>query len=289
MIRARAKHIGRSTQIAKSCDIRCETIILGNEVVIEENTIVQVLGTFAVGDLSTLGRNTVVRGNNVRIGCEFFSDGDLEVGGGGWRNPQANLVVGDRCVMHDNHINVHRPVTIGDHVGLSPEAVLLTHGYWMSPLLGYPFKEGSIRIGDNVIIGWRSLILPGVSIGRNSVIGAGAVVASNVEPYTVVGGVPAKFLKKVNESALPRRTKIKMTREFVNEYIESLVFRGIRGVRVDLDYPDVMVNGARFNVETGQSKSLKHSAVTDDFRDFMRRKGIWFYGRRFKSMGGRFE
>lgn len=56
-----------------------------------------------------------------------------------------------------------------------------------------------ITIGDNVFLGLRSIVLPGVRVGSNSIVAAGAVVVSDVEPGSVVGGVPAKFIKKVSD------------------------------------------------------------------------------------------
>ena len=53
-----------------------------------------------------------------------------------------------------------------------------------------------VVIGDDVWIGSRVIILPGVKIGNGSVIGAGAVVTKDVEPYSVVGGVPAKLIRR---------------------------------------------------------------------------------------------
>lgn len=57
-------------------------------------------------------------------------------------------------------------------------------------------SEGGIVLEDDVWIGYRSIILDGVHIGRGGVVAAGAVVTKDVEPYTVVGGVPAKPIKK---------------------------------------------------------------------------------------------
>ena len=54
-----------------------------------------------------------------------------------------------------------------------------------------------IHIGKNVWIGANATILAGVTVGDGSVVAAGAVVAKDVEPNTVVGGVPAKFIKKI--------------------------------------------------------------------------------------------
>jgi len=59
-------------------------------------------------------------------------------------------------------------------------------------------KEGKILIQDDAWIGAGAIILPNVTIGRGVVVGAGAVVTKDVPPYTVVAGVPAKEIKKLD-------------------------------------------------------------------------------------------
>ncbi|MDY6896312.1 MAG: DapH/DapD/GlmU-related protein, partial [Thermotogota bacterium] len=54
-------------------------------------------------------------------------------------------------------------------------------------------------IEDNVLIGANAVVLEGVKVGQGSIIGAGSVVISDVEPYSVVAGTPAKFIKKVDD------------------------------------------------------------------------------------------
>jgi acetyltransferase-like isoleucine patch superfamily enzyme len=61
---------------------------------------------------------------------------------------------------------------------------------------GHPFSKGDITIGNDVWIGSDVTILSGVTIGDGSVIAANACVTQNVEPYTIVGGIPAKPIKK---------------------------------------------------------------------------------------------
>ena len=62
----------------------------------------------------------------------------------------------------------------------------------------YPVKESPVVVKQGAYIGSNALILPGVTIGRESVVGAGAVVAKNVEAHTVVAGVPARVIKKIS-------------------------------------------------------------------------------------------
>ena len=56
-------------------------------------------------------------------------------------------------------------------------------------------EEGDVVIADYAVIGTRVTILPGVHIGRGAVVGSGAVVTQDVEPYSLVGGVPAKHIR----------------------------------------------------------------------------------------------
>lgn len=93
---------------------------------------------------------------------------------------------------------------IGDNFIIASESLLLLHrrdlskySQGMNPH-DIPMREGYIKIGDNVQIGMRALILPGVTIGDGAVIGANSVVTSDVPPYTIVAGSPAKVIKVIN-------------------------------------------------------------------------------------------
>ena len=78
---------------------------------------------------------------------------------------------------------------------------------------------GYIEIGNDVWIGHGAIILPNITIGNSAVIGAGSVVTHNVAPYIIVGGNPARFIKRVSkpkkadaylsETALPKTTNLK--------------------------------------------------------------------------------
>ncbi|MCE7699521.1 MAG: acyltransferase [Methanobacterium paludis] len=93
-------------------------------------------------------------------------------------------------------------IKIGNHCTITSGVKFITHdgGSWI-------FREempdlnvfGKIEIKDNCFIGLNSIILPNVTIGPNSVVGAGAVVSKNVPPNTIVAGVPAKVIGSTEE------------------------------------------------------------------------------------------
>ena len=65
-----------------------------------------------------------------------------------------------------------------------------------SHIKGHPHSKGNVVIGNDVWIGMDSKIMSGVHIGNGSVISAGAVVTKDVEPYSIVSGIPAKIIRK---------------------------------------------------------------------------------------------
>ncbi|NEQ99185.1 MAG: acyltransferase [Cyanothece sp. SIO2G6] len=109
-----------------------------------------------------------------------------------------NFSIGDNSVINQKcRIDNRAKVTIGSNVSISPEVYILTADHDLQ----CPFFSGRKRpvlIGDYVFIGTRALILPGVSLGVGSAVAAGAVVTKDVPPYSIVAGIPAKFVKSRN-------------------------------------------------------------------------------------------
>ncbi len=94
-------------------------------------------------------------------------------------------------------------VVIGANVQVGPRVMFETvnHGLRYIPGKGRGGWTKSIIIEDEVWIEGGEIITQGVTIGRGSVVAAGAVVTKNIEPNTIVGGVPAKFIRKIDSDA----------------------------------------------------------------------------------------
>ena len=86
-------------------------------------------------------------------------------------------------------------ITIGKNVCIGEDVRLITGSHDVSSP-HFDLVTKPITINDNVWVATGAIVLPGVTIGEGAVIGAGAVVTKDVEPWTVVGGNPAKFIKK---------------------------------------------------------------------------------------------
>jgi acetyltransferase-like isoleucine patch superfamily enzyme len=116
----------------------------------------------------------------------------------------AKIIIGNNCFIGDEVLlDARGGVTLGDHVTLSNRVAVLTHinvGYPDHPLQkAYPMRESAVVMKRGVYIGTGATILPGVAIGQSSVVGAGAVVTRDVPARTVVAGVPAKVIKKIQK------------------------------------------------------------------------------------------
>ena len=122
-----------------------------------------------------------------------------------WRKKGA--IIGEGCEIYPSASIDSEPylVKIGNHVRINSYVHLITHdgACWVVRGLNNGLDDcdlfGKINIGNNVSIGTGALIMPNVTIGDNCIIGAGAVVTKDIEPNTVVAGVPARKIETVDE------------------------------------------------------------------------------------------
>ena len=131
--------------------------------------------------LGEVGKNIYIEptfkcdyGYNIKVGDNFYANFD--------------------CVMLDVC-----PITIGSNVFLAPGVHIYTATHPLNPEernSGAEFGK-AVKIGDSVWLGGRSVICPGVTIGNNVVVAAGAVVTKDVPDNVVVGGNPAKIIKNI--------------------------------------------------------------------------------------------
>lgn len=107
----------------------------------------------------------------------------------------ANFKRQNRTIIDTSHCNL---ITIGNDVTMAPDSYILAHDASTKLALGYT-RIGKVIIGNNVFIGAKVIIMPGVSIGDNVVIGSGSVVTRNIDSNSVAVGNPAKVVKSYND------------------------------------------------------------------------------------------
>jgi acetyltransferase-like isoleucine patch superfamily enzyme len=257
--------------------IEAGTISLGEKTSIGKNVCIRIRGEFRLGDFSRIGDNVQIQGEEVLIGRHFYHTDGLVIGGGGSQFFYAKLTIGDRCVMHNNYINLCRPVVIGNDVGFSPDVQIITHGFWNSVLEGYPVRYDSVHIGEGVIIGQRSMILMGVQIAKNCVVGAQSVVSKSLrKEKCIYAGNPAKLIREIETP--PIIVQIDLLDKLLGEY-RKFISHYYSPPKIEMDFPKVHIEEFYLNVATGESYG-EESKTTDDFRDYLRRYGIRVYTER---------
>lgn len=140
--------------------------------------------------------------NIVKVGEKTYG----EITAYQYNNVNEFLLIGNYCSIAGNV----KFILGGSHT-LNVESTFPVKHFSSKGLLNDSFSNGQIVVNDHVWIGFGSTILSGVSIGRGSVVAAGAVVVNDVEPFTLVGGVPAKKIKDLKF----------FTEEQVKDYIDK--------------------------------------------------------------------
>ena len=151
---------------------------LGKDVVFEAGVLIFHPENIEIGDDVYIGHNTILKG---------YYRNKMEIGSGTW--------IGQQCFFHGAG-----GLRIGRNVGIGPAVKIITShheaGDLSKPILHTPITFRPVAIGDGADIGIGAVILPGVTIGEDVQVGAGAVVCRDAEPYTIVGGVPARMIRR---------------------------------------------------------------------------------------------
>lgn len=176
-------------------------IVDGEGCRIGNGVIVDVAEEVRIGNRCVIPDHAYFCGRRIEIGDDFFGYAHyckrLEIGLGRRDEEDAILKIGSRCTLHDNRIDLAKHVTIGNDVGLSPEVCIYTHFYWLPEWDGWPVKYKPVVIGDRVLIGFRSTVLPGVTITSDTLIGAGSIVSRDINNSGVYAGNPARFIREI--------------------------------------------------------------------------------------------
>lgn len=187
----------KKNRIGKYCRISKDAILLGNVVLGNHVTIG---ANVVLGRNVRVGNNVVLR--NIKIGDNSQLESNIVVTGSG----NGSITIGKGCyfgffIVLDFSDNI----TIGNNVHIGSS--LWTHSSAKQCIHNIPLTDKNIKyrpvapiiIEDNVYIGVNSTIYPGVTIKHHSVVAPNSVVNKDVEPNSLIGGVPAKFIKKTTE------------------------------------------------------------------------------------------
>jgi len=172
--------------------------------------------------------NTVIFGGPVRIGdyANIICSSDHKVRLSIWaeEDNMPGITIGDFCLICPGvRISAAKEIKIGDNCMLA-SGVYITDADWHGIYdRTIPGSVAPVILEENVWVGDRATICKGVKIGKNSIVGAGAVVVNNVEPNTVVAGNPAKVVKHLDtEKKFITRSEWFLNPEGITRQIDQL-------------------------------------------------------------------
>ena len=234
-------------------------------------------------------------GNNVEISCTSFESDDwlfmwngVEVGRGGCYGVNSTVKIGSGVGIFENTIiNPSEPVEIGDNCGIGADVMIWTHGAWLDITQGFPADFGPVKMGDNVWLPARSIVLPNVTIGNDVVIGINSIINRSLPDGCFAAGSPCKVIK---ENVYPKEVSddelAKMVRGILNDWttliqrklegfepptISTNYYKKTRKIKLTLDGEETIYNIVERTIEGGNGD------IVEDLRDYLRRRGIKFF------------
>lgn len=129
-----------------------------------------------------LGGIKIGKGSSIHMGVKFYETKNIIIG--------QDSIIGEDCVLDGREI-----LKIGNHVALASE-VMVYNSQHNTTDENFEAISKPVIIGDYVFIGPRAIILPGVKIGKGSIIAAGAVVTKDVSDFSIIAGVPGEVISE---------------------------------------------------------------------------------------------
>ena len=266
MIEAKYKNIHRSVKFGDNVSIKCEKV--------------------TIGKYSRIGNNVKIQCKELEIGEHLFMADGVEIGRGGCTGPRSNVRIGNGVGIFENTvINPSEPVEIGDNCGIGGDVMIWTHGAWLDVTKGFPAEFGPVKIGKDVWLPARSIVLPNVTIGNDVVIGINSIINRSLPDGCFAAGSPCKVIK---ENVYPKKLSdaelSEIAWDIINDWKKIINDKGVTMVEIEYLNKKINLNYNRhstiYNI-IDKTMEGQSNWVSEDFRDYLRRRGIKIYTDRF--------
>ena len=281
--------IGKNSKIiANNIDID-DSVVIGDNVQIHCNSI-------KIDKLSKIGNDVKISCRNFEVGEFLYMADGVEIGRGGSNGTNSNVKIGKHVgIFERTIINPSESVEIGDDVGIGAEVMIWTHGAWLDITQGFPSDFGPVKIGNNVWLPARSIVLPNVTIGDDTVIGIGSIINRDIPSGCLAAGSPCKVIK---ENYYPKELNENEMEKLINDILkdwkklldEKKVYwyhttEYKNGKILLTEFSEGMSCTTTFDLKKRKIINGKGNDVVEDLRDYLRRRGIKFYTNKpFKSI-----
>ena len=265
--------------ISKNAILETNDLQIGKNVVIGDNVEIRCPEKIHIGDNSVLTKD-------IKINCTSF-----ETGRGGCYGPNSRVKIGKHVgIFEGTVINPSEEVEIGDDTGIGGDVMIWTHGAWLDVLQGFPADFGPVKIGSNVWLPARSVVLPHVTIGNDVVIGINSIINRSLPDGCFAAGSPCKVIKEnVYPKELSQDEKTNIIEDIIKDWLKLCEMKKItRTIKVRYESEKIFLNQGYnetiYNIEERNIQGYMNDVV-EDLRDYLRRRGIKIYtGKPFKSI-----
>ena len=261
-VKAVEKNIDKTVKFGSNVSINCEKV--------------------TIGKFATIGNNVKIQCKELEIGDNLFMANGVEIGRGGCTGHNSTVKIGNNVGIFENTIiNPSESVEIGDNCGIGADVMIWTHGAWLDITQGFPSDFGPVKIGKNVWLPARSIVLPNVTIGNDVVIGINSIINRSLPDGCFAAGSPCKVIK---ENVYPKNISDKILKEMalniITEWSKLISYKGI-------DDFLIQYKSGKIYLSYNESKIIYYlrektmegdtNEVAEDLRDFLRRRGIKIY------------
>lgn len=261
-VKAVERNIDKTVKFGSNVSINCEKV--------------------TIGKFSIIGNNVSIRCRELEIGDNLFMADGVEVGRGGCTGYNSTVKIGNNVGIFENTIiNPSESVEIGDNCGIGADVMIWTHGAWLDITQGFPSDFGPVKIGKNVWLPARSIVLPNVNIGNNVVIGINSIINRSLPDGCFAAGSPCKVIK---ENVYPKNISDKNLKEIaldiITEWSKLISYKGIDGFIIQYKSGKIYLSYNEWEtIYYLREKTMEGDTneVAEDLRDFLRRRGIKIY------------
>jgi acetyltransferase-like isoleucine patch superfamily enzyme len=204
ILNAKNVRIGKGTKIKPFSYVAAEHLEIGDYCTIKS--------------LSIISTRIVKMGNYVHIANFSFIRGPFM--------KQSKITIGNHSrIFPFCWLDTNQRITIGNNVGIGGFSLLFTHGVWSNYFRGGPISFKDIVIEDDVWLPWRVFVMPGVTIGKGSIIGANSLLNKSISPNSLAAGSPAKILKEDFIKEPDPIEILKRVDEAITDFYTYLIFK----------------------------------------------------------------
>ena len=262
IVKAVEKNIDETVKFGSNVSINCEKV--------------------TIGKFATIGNNVRIQCRELEIGDNLFMADGVEVGRGGSTGYNSTVKIGNNVGIFENTIiNPSEPVEIGDNCGIGADVMIWTHGAWLDTIQGFPSDFGPVKIGKNVWLPARSIVLPNVSIGNNVVIGINSIINRSLPDGCFAAGSPCKVIKEnVYPKNISAKTLKEMALNIITEWTKLISYKGIDDFSIQYKFGKIYLSYNEWEtIYYLREKTMEGDTneVAEDLRDFLRRRGIKIY------------